>query len=105
MAHTYVCERCGAKKVCNIAGCQKDCTKVCVTCLRTRNRPGARNISMWHVDIDVVDLDLLRHELPDSVEIEVLREVGPAGGHPEVRLRSRFRTLLDAFLIRNDYDL
>jgi hypothetical protein len=59
---------------------------------------------MWHVDIDVVDLDALRHNLPSNMLIEVLHHPGPCG-HPEVRLYSRFRSLLGVFLVQHGYDL
>lgn len=36
MAHTYVCESCGAQRVCAIAGCVKDCAPICSPCLKKK---------------------------------------------------------------------
>lgn len=38
LIHEYVCEQCGKKKVCSIEGCQEECIKKCMKCLRPDKR-------------------------------------------------------------------
>lgn len=38
MSHKYVCEQCGATKECGISGCDGDCVKLCVLCLRKKTQ-------------------------------------------------------------------
>lgn len=38
MAHKYRCETCGQDRTCNIKGCDGDCVKQCVPCLRGRHK-------------------------------------------------------------------